>query len=178
MLRRQCTNEYKIAEVDRAIRKLYGYAPRKRLPLTEIWNGITLDEIQRMTTPRQKWKTMVYPFCGYSIGADGKAVKNDMPIMRRGDVLIWYQKHGLPIPEKSSCVFCPFQSDANWLRLKQRKPGDFARAVKVDAEIRDVSAGGLERPIYIHRSLKPLSEVQFDESQTEMWGDCYGFCHV
>lgn len=178
MLRRQCTSEYKIKQVDTAIRRLYGYAPRKRLPQTEIWNGITLDEMQRMRTPSQKWKIMVYPFCGYSTYPDGKSLKNDYQMMRRGDVSLWYMKHNLPIPEKSSCVFCPFQSDVNWIRLKTRKPGDFARAIQVDAQIRDSSKRGVTQPIFVHRSLKPLSEVHFDESQTEMWGDCYGYCHI
>lgn len=178
MLRRQCTNEYKIRQVDIAIRRLYKIPGRKRLPVSEIWNGITLDEMHRMIVPRQKWKIMEYPFCGYSSFPNGKAVKNDMTIMRRGDVIQWYNKHKLPIPEKSSCVFCPFQSDANWLRLKKRTLGDFERAVVVDSKIRDSSRRGINQPIYVHRTLKPLSEVQFDESQTEMWGDCYGFCHV
>lgn len=178
MLRRQCTSEYKIRQVDIAIRRLYDIPGRKHLPLTEIWNGITADEMHRMRIPQQKWKIMVYPFCGYSNFPDGRCLKNDMPIMRRGDVIEWYKKHELPIPEKSSCVFCPFQADVNWIRLKKTSPDDFARAVVIDNEIRNSSKRGIKQPIYVHRSLKPLSEVVFDEMQTEMFGDCYGYCHV
>jgi len=179
MMRRQCTMEYKIAQVDKAIRKIYDIPGRKRLPITEIWNGITLEEMHRMIIPRQKWKLMVYPFCGYTNYPDGKCKKNDMPIMRRGDVIEWYRRNKLPIPVKSSCKFCPFASDASWLDLKRNAPQDFADAVKIDLAIRNArNMQKIKNPLYLHKSLKPLSEVEFDENQTEMWGDCYGFCHV
>lgn len=178
MLRRQCTSEYKIREIDKAIRQIYGITGKKRLPQTEIWNGISLDEASRMTVPIGKWKIMVYPFCGYSVYPDGKALKNDYPVMRRAEIYTWFEENGFPTPEKSSCVFCPFQSDAAWLRLKTRRPDDFARAVIVDAAIRNSTKNGVEQPAYLHQSLKPIGEVSFDETQLTMWGDCMGFCHV
>ncbi len=41
MLRRQCTSEYKINQVDKKIRELYGLKKNQRYPKTEIWYGIT-----------------------------------------------------------------------------------------------------------------------------------------
>lgn len=179
MLKRQCTFEYKIKQVDRAIRKIHGLKYRQHTPPTEIWTGITLDEMHRMKAPREKWKTIVYPFLGYDIPGDTKKpIRNDLLQLRRSDLIAWYHKNKLPIPEKSSCVFCPFQSDANWLRLKKRTPEDFNRAVEVDLRIRSGSKQGIEKPIFLHKSLKPLSDVSFDANQTEMWGDCEGFCHI
>ena len=176
MVRRQCTSEYKIWQVDRKIKDILNLTKTSRYPKIDIWNGITMDEIQRMVKPPQKWKTMVYPFCGYSIDSNGKATKIDGLQMRRGDVVEWFKSHDLPLPEKSSCVFCPFMSDAHWLRVKRTDPQGFEEAIVVDEAIRNHPKLNSEQ--YLHRSLIPLKDVQFDEAQTEMFGDCYGFCHI
>jgi len=60
----------------------------------------------------------------------------------------------------------------------EKTPRDFARAVKVDLAIRDSKRGGLTTPQYLHRSLLPIDQVNFDESQSEAWGDCHGFCNI
>ena len=48
MIQRQCTGQYKIQPVVKKVRELHGLKPRQRMPKTEMWLGITLDEIQRM----------------------------------------------------------------------------------------------------------------------------------
>lgn len=181
MLRRQCTGEYKIAQVDRAIKKVLGLEKKDRFPKVDVWIGITLDEMSRMAIPQQqKWKNLVYPFCGYQIDHTGKGNKFEESnfIMRRSDLLEWYKSHNLPLPVKSSCIFCPFQSDVNWLELKRNHPEDFADAIKIDHAIRDSSKRGIKQPIYLHNSCKPLENVKFDESQGNLWGDCGPFCHT
>ena len=181
MLRRQCTNEYKIAQVDKVIKQIYGLPKYGRFPKTEIWIGITLDEMSRMTIPyNQKWKILVYPFCGYTVDFTGKAVKfeDSLFIKTRNDLMNYYREHNLPLPSKSSCIFCPFQSDANWLELKRNHPEDFKDAVKIDYAVRDSSKKGIKQPIYLHNSCKPLDKVVFDESQMQLWGDCGPYCRT
>ena len=181
MLRRQCTSEYKIAQVYRAIKKLYGLSKHGRFPKTEIWIGITLDEIHRMSIPQtQKWKILVYPFCGYKVDYTGKSMKfeDSKFIMRRSDLLNWYKNNSIPIPVKSSCTFCPFQSDVNWLEMKRNEPDEFNDAVKIDKVIRDSTKRGIKSPIYLHSSCKPLDQVNFDESQMSLWGDCGPYCNT
>ena len=177
MLRRQCTSEYKIAQVTKKYREILGIG-NKRFPQTEIFIGITLDEIHRMTIPQEKWKINVYPFCGYKVFPDGKFIRLDTIKMTRNDVLNWYNKHHIIVPEKSSCVFCPFQSDQNWLRLKSISPWDFDMAVKVDKSIRDSSKRGIKSKIYLHDSLRPLDQVDFDENQGTLWGNCTDYCDI
>ena len=177
MLRRQCTNEYKIAQVTKKYREILNIG-NKRFPITEIFIGITLDEVHRMTIPQEKWKIHVYPFCGYKVYPDGNCVRINSKIMSRNDIFNWYHNQGLSIPEKSSCVFCPFQSDQNWLRLKQMSPEDFKEAVKVDKAIRDSSKKGIKAPIYLHDSIKPLDEVNFNENQGTLWGNCTDYCDI
>lgn len=91
-----------------------------------------------------------------------------------------------PYPPKSACSFCPYRSDVEWRRLRDHDPEAFAEAVAVDAAIRqNTSAGKLKRGYkaaqYIHRSLKPLSEVDFSNSaergQPDLFNnDCEGMC--
>lgn len=178
MLRRQCTNEYKIAQVNKKIREILELKPRVRFPKMEIWQGITIDEASRMTIPQDKWKINVYPFCGYKVYSNGICERIDSKIMSRNDIYNWFNEKQLPIPEKSSCVFCPFQSDKNWIRLKNMVPEDFETACKVDDAIRDSSKKGIKSKIFIHETLKPLREIKFNEDQQTLWGNCTDGCDV
>jgi len=178
MLRRQCTSEYKIGQVTKKIREILELPGRSKFPIIEIYQGITVDEATRMTIPQERWKINVYPFCGYKVYPDGNCVKIDSKIMSRNDIMNWYKENQLPIPEKSSCVFCPFQSDQNWIRLKTTEPIDFQKACEVDKAIRDSSKKGIKSKIYLHDSLIPLSEVNFNENQGTLWGNCTDSCDV
>lgn len=180
MLRRQCTKEYKIYQVDKAIRDLYGFAPRKRLPITEVWKGITLDEINRMSIPQESWKIQIYPFIGYKTAIKITAEKIDWGIkMTRTDVINWYYKSKLPIPPKSSCTFCPYQSDAAWLNMKLNEPEDWESAIKVDKAIRNSTKKGINNPAYLHDSCTPLELIKFKENSDDLWkGECSGTCHT
>ena len=178
MLRRQCTMEYKIGQVNKKIREILDLPGRSRFPIIEIWQGITIDEVHRMTIPRERWKIHVYPFCGYKVYSDGNFERIDTEIRSRNNIIYWFKKNGLELPEKSSCVFCPFQSDQNWLRLKNNYPNDFNRAIIVDKAIRDSSKKGIKCPIYLHESLKPLDEVKFDEDKNHLWGNCTDYCDI
>lgn len=173
MLRRQCTNEYKIEQVDKAIRNLYGLDARMWTRPTTIWKGITIDEVERVSIPQEGWKTYLYPFCGY------QTQKVDSPTMSRTDILAWYGRTGFPVPAKSSCVFCPYQSDAAWKELKETYPKDFADAVRVDEAIRNSTQKGITEPAFLHRSGTPLKDVKFQEGNADLWsGECSGNCHV
>jgi hypothetical protein len=178
MLKRQCTNEYKIAQVNKKIREILELPGRSRFPKIEIWQGITLDEATRMSIPQEKWKINVYLFCGYKVYSDGKCEKFNGFQKTRNDIYNWYKEMNLPIPEKSSCKFCPFQSDQNWLRLKQRQPKDFELACLIDESIRNSTKKGIKSPIYLHDSLIPLRQVNFNENQTIIWGNCTDNCDI
>lgn len=183
MLRRQCTYEYKIQVIDNYIRDhIYGLPPYAPRPCTSIWHGITLDEMERMSIPCQAWRVNLYPFLGWATHKGGKQEQVSWgTLMDRDAVTRWYGQHHLPIPPKSSCVFCPYQSDDAWARRKKEFPEDFAAAVQVDEAIRHSSRHGGRQPLYLHRSCKPLADVQFREGNNESktsWGECSGNCHI
>lgn len=180
MLRRQCTGDYKIQQVDDYIRdEVYRLPKRARRPVTEVSIGITTDEAERMSIPRQRWKVNVYPFLGLKVDSYGNVERVPWALPRdRKNVMEWYQQKGLPIPPKSACVFCPYQSDHTWAMRKQNAPEDFQAAVRVDEAIRNSTKQGVKNPVYLHRSCKPLKDVVFNVSQKVEWGECSGTCHV
>ncbi len=177
MLRRQCTSEYKIYQVDKGIKQVYGLKKYQRYPKTEVWYGITQDEMQRMCIPRQKWKINVYPFLGYRIYADGENERYSDKIYRRSDIIEFYKKIGWTPPIKSSCFFCPFHANSEWIELKAKYPNDFKRAVEIDKIIRNSTSKGIKTNIYLHRSLKPIDEINFENTQGDLFDDeCSGNC--
>jgi len=179
MLKRQCTSEYKITQVDKAIKRLYGLGKNQRFPKTEIWYGITQDEMHRMSIPQQKWKINVYPFIGYKITSDGKHERYSSNFYRRSDIIEFYKKIGWSPPVKSSCFFCPYQSDQSWIFLKNNYPDDFKKANEIDKKIRDSSKRGINEPIFLHRSCKPIEKINFEDSQNDLWDDeCSGNCMI
>lgn len=177
MLRRQCTNEYKIEQVDKEVRAILNV---KRVnQKVNVWKGISLDEIDRLSVPEAKWKTHVYPFCGYIVSRDETSKIEVGERMTRLNLINWYNKHGLPIPPKSSCVFCPFQSDAAWYDMKVNQPKDFAAAVLVDKAIRDSTQKGITQEAYLHTSCMPLEQIEFSPGLPDLWhGECSGNCHT
>jgi hypothetical protein len=179
MLRRQCTQDFKILPIERKVRELIGLQPRQHWPKTPRvvqWIGISLDEaIRRRESERA-------------------AVVNRWPLlemkMTRRDCLAWCLEAGYPRPPKSACSFCPFRSDFGWRQLKENSPSAFDEAVMVDRAIRPGMLGP-RRPKgeqwFVHSDRVPLEEIDFSQArepteraiQFDMFGnECTGMCGV
>lgn len=173
-LRRQCTREYKIRPLERAAREWLGLRPRQRAAgrfAVEEWIGISADEAHRAKPSRISWISSRWPLL-------------DLGMTRR-DCIDWLEQHGHPIPRKSACVFCPFHDDATWAWMKREAPAEFARACAFDAQLRAGGLRGVRGPVYVHRSLRPLAEVEFrpvaggaDELERSFGEECEGRCGV
>lgn len=173
-LRRQCTREYKIRPLMRAARAMLGLKPRQRAAgrvRVEEWIGISADEAHRAKPSRHQWITTQWPLLDLG--------------MTRADCVDWLVARGLPVPRKSACVFCPFHDDATWAWMKRAAPAEFARACAFDAAVREGRLRGVRGPAYVHRSLRPLAEVEFrpvaggaDELERTFGEECEGRCGV
>ena len=160
MLKRQCTDEYKIKSVMKKIRNLHGLKKYKWMKPTEIWIGITTDEAHRMKESPKYNITNKYPLIDL--------------MMNRSDCRKWLEKHNLPIPIKSSCLFCPYHSDSFWKELKQDKE-IWEKIIRVDNAIRNNRK--LREEIYLHKDCKPIDEVYLQEDQEDLFGnECEGYC--
>lgn len=171
-VRRQCTQEYKIAPIKKAILGLLA----DRLGITaETWRsisadiyveqvfGISADEAVRARTPSDRWAINYYPLLDLG--------------WRRHDTIAYLQRHGWDAP-RSACIGCPFHSDGEWRRLRDEHPDEWADAVEFDAAIRTANPK-LHGRAFLHRSLLPLAEVDLrtpeDAGQMAL-GECEGVC--
>lgn len=170
MIRRQCTSAYKIEPIERQIRELLGLRRGQRAVgkiAVKAMLGISLDECDRMKTNATCWITNLYPLI------DARLTRTDCQRIA--------QEHLGYVPTKSSCVYCPFHSDAEWRRLKRQAPADFAKAVEFDRRIREEEfrSHGPRGLVYVHSSLRPLAEIDFGDSQRDLFSDeCSGVCGV
>ena len=158
---RQCTFEYKINPVVQSTRKLHGLKPRKRMKPTEMWLGISLDEMQRMKKSSMYNIEFFYPL-----------IYNGMD---RSDCIKFFKKNNFPTPIKSSCVFCPYHSNDFWKDLKKENGSAWKMSIEVDKKIRKKQ--GMKGDMYLHPSLKPLEDIEFEDNQLTMEGfECEGHC--
>jgi len=182
-VRRQCTKEYKISPIERAIRRqVLGLAPRKRIPRGTIvhqYIGISLDEIGRMLKAQKrqeekpvKWARLHYPLIHSLKWTRGECRTFLAPIV----------PHRVP---RSACVFCPFHDNEEWKAIKSRWGRDWARAVEIDEALRvkgNVVNRNMDQQMFLHRSCVPLKDIDFSSTEAQaaddksMAGECQGMC--
>ncbi len=162
---RQCTTEWKL----RPIRRFLRTKVTAKVGAVEMLLGISLDEWRRMRASDVRYIENVYPLVDRRIS--------------RSACIDWLQHHGLDVPPKSACTFCPYRSIADWERLKRNGGVDWAEAEAVDEAIRSkrVNQGHL---LFVHPGRKPLSEAvsipeDYGSEQFEFEMPCdSGMCFV
>ena len=177
MLRRQCTNHYKIVPINRRIRKLAGGKRGRPFPKdshVEMWLGISLDEVGRMKPSRESWVEHRWPLVDLG--------------MTRGDCSEWFASEypGRSLP-RSACVICPYRSDEHWLELKRSEPESYEEAVRFDRWLRHSRTNPVRellngRP-YLHSARRPLASVIAErerdpDSINHFNEECEGLCGV
>jgi len=164
MIRRQCTPDYKIEPIKRYAKEYLGIKKGERMGQLKILalQGITTDEATRMKAPQDKWYDHGYPLCTMR--------------MSRYDCELWLAKYGFDKIEKSACVYCPYHGNDEWRRIKENKK-DWLLACEVDDAIRDSSCFGINSPLYLHRSVTPLREVDLGSNDNDLFqNECDGYC--
>ena len=175
---KRSVKEAKTHKVEAPLRPFSAWSSMQFDPLVVQWIGISSDEVRRM-----KESQMDY-------------IRHEWPLIDRGmsrkDCLAWMAGRGFPKPPRSACVFCPYHSDAEWLRLKTEEPEEFARAIAFYhayrvAKIQTVFRTGFGP--FLHSSRKPLDEVDFgaemlaERGESVLGGgqftaECEGICGV
>jgi len=165
MLPRNCTRDYKIRPIIRAI--------RARVPKglhVEQLIGISVDEAHRMKPARDKWLTHRWPLI--DIG------------WTRANCRRYVEASGFGTPPRSACIMCPFRSASEWATLRTNA-ADWQRAVDFDRRLREVyppggGINGIMSAVYVHPQRVPLDEVKLaDNAQLRLWGnECEGMCGV
>lgn len=171
--RRQCTREYKIDAIKKAVRERLGLRPGQvaagRFKVEE-WIGISMDEACRAKPSRYSWIETRWPLLF------------DRP-MRRSDCLHWMKERGYPQPQKSACIFCPYSVNPQWRNFRDNHPNLWSFVCQIDRDLRDAGTlKGMEGKQFIHRTLVPLAEALIDEGpddQLDLFqNECEGMCGV
>lgn len=149
MIRRQCTQHYKIQPLLLKQRELVGLkkGQRSKEHLATTIIGISWDEAQRMRDAAFPWLRNEYPLIDLR--------------MTRQDCLDWCAAHGFAPPPRSACIGCPFKSDAEWRRLRDSSPEEWGDAVDFDDALRQSQreSGRIRHEVFLHRSLVPLRDA-------------------
>ena len=143
-VKRQCTKHWKIMPLRRYIRSLLVASGRPRPGAIESWQGISLDEFQRMRTSDVQYIVNRYPL------VDAR--------LTRKDCVTYLEEHKLEVPPKSACVFCPFHNRDHWKDMKRRGGADWKHAIEIDKEVRSKRLDkGFD--LFIHPLAIPLQQA-------------------
>jgi hypothetical protein len=145
-----CSSEWKKAVVRRYLRAA-GYGPDR--PVT-TWIGISLDEVGRAKPSELKWQELTWPLLDFGF--------------RRHDCRRIVVDAGLPEPPRSSCWMCPYRRATQWRHLRDNYPADFAKAVALDATIREQDIANGNAGVYLHKSRVPLAEADLREKDEQV----------
>jgi hypothetical protein len=107
---RWCTRDLKIIPI-------YGFYRSLKSQIFQ-YVGIDYDEVRRMKDSKADYVTNVYPLIDYKIG--------------RADCIRLIKKAGLPVPVKSGCYFCPFNTLERWAELHENHPKLFNKALRIE----------------------------------------------
>jgi hypothetical protein len=165
LLRRSCTEEYKVLPIRRKLRELLELGPRAHIPQgcwVEQWIGFPRDEIGRTFCSDVQWITNTFPLI---IPAQ----------MSKRDCAQWLTSHGYPIPPKSSCTFCPYHSNAYWRDMRDHRPNEWTATVEFERHLHAGKLPGVRGTPYLHKSMVPLPMAPIDvpDAQNEEL-----FCHA
>ena len=140
-IRRQCTQHWKILPMRRHARSLLP-GGRTYPGAVEAWMGISTDEWRRIRDSDVQYVTNRYPLLEAR--------------MSRADCAAWLERHGLEVPPKSSCTFCPFHSASHWRDMKKRGGEDWEETTRVDALVRHTRD---EHDVFVHPARLPLDDA-------------------
>jgi hypothetical protein len=130
--------------------------------------GISTDEARRASPSTTRWVEQSYPLI-------------DPLKFSRADCQAWWDRNypHVPLPS-SSCVICPYKTQAMWRKMKMESPEDWEVAVDYDNRIREKYKQSTEQIFYLYKGFQPLDQVDFNENQNDLdFGEeiyCSGGC--
>ncbi len=127
----------------------------------DCWLGISGEERARRRNSTTKWYQKVYPLLD----------KCPSHVSRVYDLC---EEFGWPEPVRSCCWMCPNMANEEWQSLRDEDPDDFAKAVCVEAAIRE-----RDPHFYLHESKVPLplADLSVKQERTLFGGCSSGMCY-
>ena len=157
---RWCTRDFKVNPIHRYYRELGGHVNQ--------YVGIAFDEVHRIRDSRETYVTNLYPLVDQRL--------------TRQDCIKIISEAGLPVPEKSGCYFCPFNSTQRWTRILKRHPDLFTKAIELEENSKHFPSQRLtdqvfrERDHVTLRAYRSQLELGTDSAQIPDGIACGGEC--
>jgi len=141
-------------------------------PLVIMWIGISTDESLRMKPAKEPWIVNRWPLIEMN--------------MSRDDCKAWMLARGYPEPPRSACTFCPFHSDDEWIRIRDKTPEEFEKVIEFERGLQETARNqtALKGIPFLHDTCQPIDRVNFIPStkgykQSNMFNnECEGMCGV
>ena len=133
---RWCTRDFKVRPIHAYYRSLDAHINQ--------YMGIAFDEIDRMKDSRVDYVTNLYPLIDRRMDRDNCV-----------DVI---EAAGLPIPVKSGCYFCPFNSRGRWEWLLETHPELFENSVRLEENSKHFPGQRLTDQVFRDRAVITLRE--------------------
>ena len=157
---RWCTRDFKVNPIHQYYRKLGSHVNQ--------YIGIAFDEVYRIRDSCEPYVTNLYPLV-------------DKRLTRR-DCIDLISEAGLPVPEKSGCYFCPFNSTERWRRILERHPDLFDKAIELEENSKHFPGQRLTDQVFRDRDRVTLREYRIrlefgtDSAQVPEGMACGGEC--
>ena len=172
---RQCTSFYKVKPIHDYLRHRLGLQYGRRAPkavYAEVWMGISADEALRAKPSREEWIDSRFPLVDLEFS--------------RAQLLEWFKEHypNRYLP-RSSCIGCPYHTNAEWRWLRDNDPQSFQDAVAVDHALRNnpIVKNGISKEgnAYLHSLRRPLDDIDLSDTpdyDSVMLDECEGVCGI
>jgi hypothetical protein len=150
---RWSTRDYKVTPIHRYYRSLN----------THIFEylGIAFDEITRMKRSRETYITSLFPLIDERLG--------------RADCVKIIESAGLPVPVKSGCYFCPFNTLERWSELYRHHPELYQKALNLEEGSKHFPKQTLTpRTLRVLRREIRSGKISLTEGRSD--GPCGAYC--
>lgn len=147
---RTCTVHWKAKPITKHIKSLLGKKPEQPALLAI---GISTDEYHRANNKNDNlWETRTFPLLELNLS--------------RLDCENIIKEAGLPIPPKSACWFCPFNSEATWAEIRRDDPERFEATARLEDEMNEARAKNGKYPFYWTNKPFPMRDIVGTQGQT------------
>jgi hypothetical protein len=163
---RNCTQTFKIEVINR-------WAKQQGVTHLITGLGISTDELERVRD------TNWHPENGIQKRRDYSLI--DLRVNRQmcKNLIL---NAGLPVPPKSSCIFCPFRRRNEWIEMKRCSLQVFCLVVATEQNLNQKRRALGKDTVFIHPDLVPLDQAVGDQMllfDTENMASCdAGVCMV
>ena len=153
---RWCTRDMKVTPIHAFYRSLKSHVYQ--------YMGIDYNEIHRMKPSREEYVTNLYPLVDYKID--------------REECVCIIKQARLPVPVKSGCYLCPFNSMTRWAEIYKKHPDLYRHAMKIEENGKHFGSQTLAPKGYTLRRLENMMKKKQGLPIVQVGSPCGSECMV